>query len=98
MLANLHFAKSNLSGAVYHYEECLNQIPNHVEAFSLLRAVKCQLKFDKQAQSSAQEGTSTAASTSMCNQGPRGIENTVIKCRKVSVGGVRLLIELFVIR
>ena len=40
-LGNLLFAKSNLSGAIYHYEEALSQNAVHKDAFSSLRIIKC---------------------------------------------------------
>ncbi|KAK2174533.1 hypothetical protein NP493_797g01042 [Ridgeia piscesae] len=52
-LGNLLAAKSNLSGAVEHYEQALRQSAIHKDAFSMLRVTRCYQKYHQSAQSQA---------------------------------------------
>eukprot|EP00106_Octopus_bimaculoides_P009784 XP_014777226.1 PREDICTED: tetratricopeptide repeat protein 17-like [Octopus bimaculoides] len=52
-LGNLLVATQNYTGAVWHYEQALVEPYGLKEAYSALRAVKCQQKFHKPAQSEA---------------------------------------------
>lgn len=45
----------NYTGAVKHYEKCIDIEPEHQEAFNALRAIKCYLKYHHSAQSAAPE-------------------------------------------
>ncbi|XP_029638626.1 tetratricopeptide repeat protein 17 isoform X1 [Octopus sinensis] len=59
-LGNLLVATQNYTGAVWHYEQALVEPYGLKEAYSALRAVKCQQKFHKPAQSEASHHLSDA--------------------------------------
>lgn len=85
MLANLLAAKGNTSGAIYHYEECLHQQPDHQQALTMLRALNCYIKFHRAAQSSAPVTTMIMkkavenAPTIFCRKDNQGFENCVFE-------------------
>lgn len=82
-------AKGNLTGAIWHYEEALNQKPDHAEAFQTLRMLKCYQKFHRTAQSAAPKDI-TAPGTANCQKAAGAqvtkppVESRVL-CKNVSL-------------
>ena len=68
LLANLLAAKNNQTGAIHHYEEALLQDPGHKDAYSLLRSIRCNVKFHRLAQSAAPKDTLSQQCLSSCQQ------------------------------
>ncbi|CAD5117844.1 DgyrCDS6590 [Dimorphilus gyrociliatus] len=103
MLANLLAAKGNTSGAIYHYEECLHQQPDHQQALTMLRALNCYIKFHRAAQSSAPVATMIMkkavenAPTIFCRKDSEGFENCVFEatgnCYKPDTEKLKILCE-----
>ena len=84
-LGNMLSAKGNLTGAIWHYEEALNQNLGHVDAFNMLRILKCYLKFHRTAQSAApKESTAPCCNKGSNSPTAKKVESK-INCKNVSV-------------
>ncbi len=79
-------AKGNLTGAIYHYEEALVQLPKHKMALSALRSAKCYVKFHQAAQSEVPVVVETPTTPSSCpgkGKNECKVDNTIM-CKHVS--------------
>ncbi|CAH1785951.1 unnamed protein product [Owenia fusiformis] len=76
-LGNLMSAKSNMTGAIWHFEEALNQDSKNTEIYATLRIVKCYQKFH-QAKTSAAK---TEVKEEACKHGTAAERESRIVCK-----------------
>lgn len=87
-LGNMLSAKGNMSGAIWHYEEALNQDSLHTDAFNTLRIIKCYQKFHRSTQSVAPKVETLPTVASNCHKTSPVLKSPLesrVVCKNVSI-------------